>query len=129
MNSTKRPQAGAGNEAAGEPKTWEKLPAIEGKHGGCLNCGPRPSYFPAEGLIAVGFGYAALHRDGEPVYTESDTSEHDATYMTGAQAEALAASDPDHDWRIVLEGPLSGRTYQRHAAGQWALVNQHMGFV
>jgi hypothetical protein len=42
--------------------TWEKLPAIEGKHGGCLNCGPRPSYFPAEGQIAVGFGYAAVQR-------------------------------------------------------------------
>lgn len=108
-----------------EAKTWEKLPAIEGKHGGCLNCGPRPSYFPAEGQIAVGFGYAALHRDGEPVYIESS----DDANMTGAQAEAMAAADPDHDWRIVLEGPLSGRVYQRHEAGQWALVQQNMGFA
>jgi len=105
--------------------TWEKLPAIEAKHGGCLNCGPRPSHFPSDGLIAVGFGYAALHRDGEPVYTEPSGDD----YMTGAQAEAMAAADPDHDWRIVLQGPLSGRTYQRHDAGQWALVEQDMGFA
>ncbi len=109
--------------------TWAKLPAIEGKHGGCLNCGPRPSYFPADWIIAVGFGYAALHRDGEPVYTEPNEAENDDAYMTGAHAEAMATADPDHDWRIVMEAPLSGRTYQRHDAGQWALVEQNMGFA
>lgn len=30
--------------------TWKKEPAIEGKHGGCLNCGPRPSFFPPGGV-------------------------------------------------------------------------------
>jgi hypothetical protein len=108
--------------------TWAKLPAIEGKHGGCLTCGPRPSYFPADGIIAVGFGYAGLTRDGHEVWSETGATEDDE-YMTGAGAEELAAADPDHDWRIVLEGPLSGRTYQRHDAGQWALVKQNTGFA
>ena len=112
-----------------EATTWAKLPAIEGKHGGCLNCGPRPSYFPADGIIAVGFGYAALYRDGEPVYTEPNEAENDDAYMTGAQAEAMAAADPDHDWRIVLVSQLSGRTYQRHGPNEWALVEQNMGFA
>ena len=111
-----------------ETTTWEKLPAIEGKHGGCLNCGPRPSYFPADGIIAVGFGYAGLTRDGHEVWGETEATE-EADYMTGAKAEEMAAADPDHDWRIVLEGPLSGRTYQRHGAEQWALVEQNMGFA
>lgn len=105
--------------------TWTKLPAIEGKLGGCLNCGPRPSFFPADGVIAVGFGYAGLHCDGKMVYAEEEGKGE----MTGAQAEALAAADPDHDWQIVLEGPMSGRTYQRHAAGEWALVEQNPGFA
>ena len=109
--------------------TWEKLPAIEGKHGGCLNCGPRPSYFPADGIIAVGFGYAGVLRDGNSVYDEPRDAKSDDEYMTGAQAEALAAADPDHDWRIVLEGPLSGRTYQRHGPNEWALIEQNMGFA
>ena len=101
--------------------TWTKLPAIEGKFGGCLCCGVRASFFPPDGVIAVGFGYAGLHRDGEP--TEDDA------YMTGKIAEERAAADPDHDWRILLEGPLSGRTYQRHGPGHWALVEQNMGFA
>ena len=109
--------------------TWQKMPAIRGTFGGCLNCGPRPSHFPAGGLIAVGFGYAALERDGEPVYTEPANAKSGADYMTGAQAEAIAAADPDHDWRIVLDAPLSDRVYQRHGAGEWALIEQGTGFA
>jgi hypothetical protein len=78
--------------------------------------------------IAVGFGMAALTRDGSLVWEEhSDESWDDL--MTGAQAEELAAADPDHDWQITLQGPLSGRTYQRHAPGQWALIEQNPGFA
>lgn len=105
--------------------TWTKLPAIEGTHGGCLNCGVRPSYFPADGVIAVGFGAAVLLCDRHTVYAEEQGEE----YMTGAQAEELASRDPDHDWRIVLEAPLSSRTYQRHGPGEWALIEQGMGFA
>ena len=83
---------------------------------------PATSLFPANGRIAVGFGYAAL-RDGEPV-TEQDWSDDDEPEPNDRsdEAEEMAAADPDpdHDWRIVLYGPLSGRTYQRHRTG-------HMG--
>lgn len=109
--------------------TWEKLPAIEGKHGGCLNCGVRPSFFPVDGIIAVGFGYAALHCDNKAVWVEPNEAKSDDEYLTGAQAEEMAAKDPEHDWRIVLEGPLSGRTYQRHGENEWALVEQNLGFA
>lgn len=111
-----------------QAQSWTKLPAIEGKFGGCLNCGVRPSFFPADGEIGVGFGYAALQKNSAVVWSEDEVWES-GKYMTGAEAEALAAQDPDHDWRIVLEGPLSGRTYQRHAPGEWALVEQNPGFA
>ena len=107
---------------------WIKLPPIATHYGGCLNCGPRPALFPPDGVIAVGFGYAALHKDGEPVWSEPNGVTDDEL-MTGADAEALAAQDPDHDWRIVLHGPLSGRAYQRHGPGQWMLVEKDEGFA
>lgn len=107
---------------------WTKLPPIEAHYGGCLNCGPRPAQFPLEGVIAVGFGYAALHKDWAPVWSE-DEAVSDNSMMTGADAEALAAQDPDHDWRIVLHGPLSGRTYQRHGLGKWMLAEKNDGFA
>ena len=107
---------------------WTKLPPIEAHYGGCLNCSQRPATFPPEGVIAVGFGYAALHKDGKPVWSELNDVTDDEL-MTGADAEALAAQDPDHDWRIVLHGPLSGRTYQRHEPGKWMLVEKNEGFA
>lgn len=107
---------------------WKRLPAIEGRHGGCLNCGVRPSFFPADAVIAVGFGYAALHKDGEEVWAEPVDCD-DENLLSGAQAEQMALADPEHDWRIVMESPLSGRTYQRHGPGSWALVEQNRGFA
>ena len=53
----------------------------------------------------------------------------DDELMTCADAEMLAAKDPNHDWRIVLHGPLSGRTYQRHGPGRWMLVEKSEGFA
>jgi len=106
----------------------EKHEAIKGKHGGCLNCGPRPDVFAPDMRIGVGFGMASLTRDGAPVFVEESGMEWDQL-MTGAQAEALASADPDHDWQITLEGPLSGRTYQRHGPGLWALIEQNQGFA
>ena len=108
---------------------WTKLPPIEAHYGGCLNCGPRPAQFPLEGVIAVGFGYAALHKDGAPVWSEDEAVSDNSSMMTGAEAEALAAQDPDHDWRIVLHAPLSGRTYQRHGPGERVLVEMKQGFA
>lgn len=104
---------------------WTKQPAIQGTVGGCLICGPRPSVFPPDGVIAVGFGSAALTRDGEVIYDEAEAENE--KYMTGAEAEQIAAADPDHDWQISLYGPLSGRTYQRHGPGEWALIEQNRG--
>lgn len=106
---------------------WVKMPAIEGKHGGCLNCGPRPSFFTPTMRIAVGFGVAKLERDGETVWTESGEDFDEC--MSGEQAEAIASADPDHDWRIVLDAPLSNRTHQRHGPGEWVLIEQGMGFA
>jgi hypothetical protein len=48
---------------------------------------------------------------------------------TTAQAEKVAKADPDHDWRIVLYGPLHGEVYQRHAPGEWVLVEKNKGFA
>lgn len=107
---------------------WQEQPPITGSHSGCLNCGPHPDVFPPDGVIAVGFGMAALTKDGHHVWSESP--EHDfIECMTGEFAEWLASYDPDHDWRIVLVAPLSERTYQRHRDGQWYLIEKGRGFA
>ncbi len=109
------------------PYSW-KLPAIEGGRHPCLCCGVISSTFDPESVIAVGFGGASLSCNGAEVYNEQQVENEQ--YMTGAEAEAMAAKhDPDNDWRITLYGPLWGGTYQRHAPGQWVMIEKNEGFA
>lgn len=102
------------------------LPVIEGGHFcGCLSCGPMKTQLCRDNLIAVGFGSAHLSRDGEIVLDENDSGE----FHTVGEAEDLAAADPDHDWRIVLNGPMRGSTYQRQGEMAWLLVAKNQGFA
>lgn len=105
------------------------MPAIEGgQPSPCLCCGPTLGQLCKESRIAVGFGCAALTKDGEYVWSESPDMEWDDC-MTVEQAEELAAADPNHDWRILLHGPLRGRVYQRHGEMQWMLIEKNQGFA
>ena len=106
--------------------SFEKQPVIEGGHFcGCLNCGPMKTQLCRENIIGVGFGSAFLSRDGEVVLDENDSDD----FHTVGEAEDLAAADPDHDWRIVLHGPLRGSTYQRQGEMAWLLIEKNEGFA
>lgn len=106
---------------------YEPLKAIEGGMGGCMCCGYQHSIFPMEAVIAVGFGCAQVTKDGAPVYDETDAD--DMNFMTGEGAEALAAADPKHDWRIHMVAPLSERHYQRQGEKHWVLYERGQGFA
>ncbi len=82
-------------------------------------------YLPLESVIGVGLGYAALTRDGIPVY-EQDEHEFD-DLMTVGQAEGLARLDPGRDWRIHLVGLLDDRHYRRIGVGRWRLYRRGYG--
>ena len=107
---------------------WEKLTPIEAGSGGCAHCGYQHSVLPMESIIAVGFGDAALTKDGVDVFCERSNMT-DEEIMTVAQAEEMAKADPDHDWRIHLIAPLSERHYQRQGDNQWVLYEKGQGFA
>ncbi len=106
---------------------FEKLPPLQGGMIGCLNCGYKPSLAGMDMRIAVGFGDAVLFKDGETVWSEDGKEWDDC--MTVAQAEELAAAEPDHDWRVLLVAPLSEVEYQRQGEKQWVLVRKGLGFA
>jgi hypothetical protein len=88
------------------------------------------SQIHATSRISVGVGDAKLTKDGETIWEEDKTSDYSYDdCMSVAEAEELAKADPDHDWRIVIYGALSGRTYQRHGDMQWVLVEKNLGFA
>jgi len=82
-------------------------------------------HLPLDSVIGVGYGYAALTRDGEPVFEENGQEFHQL--MTVAEAEKIAAQDPPHDWKIHLVALLEDRHYQRTGRGCWELVRRGYG--
>ena len=106
--------------------SFEKLKPIDGSSGGCLNCGQQHQIIPMQSIIAVGFGYAGVTKNGEDIYEEPDDEEK----MWSVQdAENLAKQDADNDWRIHLIAPLSERHYQRQGDNEWVLYAKGMGFA
>lgn len=104
-------------------------------------CTPLDEFAPDD-IIGVGFGGALLRRDGEVVvdgerYANCAAKIHDLSaglvsppeFLTGADAERLAAADPDHVWEIHLDAPLWERKYRRQPGGRWLCVHKGRGFA
>lgn len=88
-------------------------------------CADGEDLLPLDAVLGVGIGYAALTRDGAPMYEQDDT-EFDSL-MTVAEAEAMASRAAGHDWRIHLVGLLEDRHYRREGPGRWTLYKRGYG--
>jgi hypothetical protein len=80
---------------------------------------------PLDAQIAVGPGYAALTRDGVPVY-EADCFALEQAWSV-RDAERLATADPGRDWRIHLVALRDERHYCRQGEGRWLLYARGYG--
>jgi hypothetical protein len=83
------------------------------------------SFLDPDALVAVGVGYAAVTRDGVPIY-EADCGELEDA-ISVRDAEAMAAAEPGRDWRIHLVGPLDERHYRRGVDGRWTIYSRGYG--
>lgn len=111
------------------PTQWTRMTALEGAPNPCLQCPPIRPILAMDRVIAVGLGSAGVTRDGTWLYDESEAMHREEDFWTVAMAERLATKDPEHDWRIVMHGPLHGETYQRHGPQAWVLVEKNEGFA
>jgi len=110
-----------------------KLPKVKAGdlHIGCATCSSVPGSRIADmGMsICVGFGSAYVTRDAALVYDGESELRRDIEPKTLADIEAMAAQDPDSDWRVVMCGPLHGETYQRQGRSRWVMVDSNQGFA
>jgi hypothetical protein len=107
--------------------TWKLLDPVTPKPNPCANCPDPTALLSMKRRIGVGFGRAGVSRDGVDIWAENGQDWEEL--LTVAEAEALAAADPDHDWRIELRGPLHGECYQRQGAKSWVCVDTDEGFA
>ena len=80
--------------------------------------------------ICVGFGEATLRKDGRIEIDGDHANWHEqGMKFTVAEAEAIAALDHDHDWRIIIDVPLHGEIYQRQGPKLWVCIESNEGFA
>ena len=105
-----------------------KLKTLPGRNNPCLCCPPILPTLKMNWRIAVGFGYAAVECGSKVIWSESWNMEWSELW-TVQKAENLARKRKKGDWRIVLDGPMHGETYQRQGRNRWVLVKSNNGFA
>lgn len=98
-------------------------------HQGCLSCPPVLEIANMDMGIAVGFGSADVLCDGKTFFDGEAYYEKHGKVVTLKEIEHKAAKDPGHDWRVILNGPLRSREYQRQGKDKWALIDSGPGFA
>lgn len=106
---------------------WLVPPLEGGVSNGCLNCPSRPNMLPLDAMLGVGFGQCFVSKGDESVWFED--SNDDAELPLLERFEAMAAADPDHDWRAVFDAPMWSGTWQRQGEGTWLLIERGEGFA
>ena len=103
-------------------------PPVEGAMT-CLNCGPHATLLPLDAFLHPGFGAWEVSCSDGRVKVYPENGAEDARLR--AVDEFAAALDPEceKNWLLRIDGPLWGGTYQRHAQGHLALVEQNDGFA
>jgi hypothetical protein len=89
-------------------------------------------------IVAVGFGYARVTRDGVEVL-DGERAADRGRYVTVRDAERLACRTARtrrrqhqrraHDWRITITGALWEAEWQRQRPGKWVCVRAGDGFA
>ncbi len=81
--------------------------------------------------IIVGFGTAQLLCDDEVIYDENQVKDPEdwSDYMTVAQAELLAMNSPSKSWKIIMNSPLYGGTWEWKSKENWVLIEKNEGFA
>ena len=103
-------------------------------------CGGKPKgNFDLSRFICIGFGIATVTKNGVSVYDEMTTerewsakhprSKKCPPFWNGKRAEREARKDPNHDWQIMIHGPMSGGTWKRVKPNLWELIESNGGFA
>lgn len=93
-----------------------------------VNSNEADKVLPMTTELYNGFGGWQITKNRESYFTEEPNMEFDEC-KTLAQIELEVKSDPDHDWKAVLDLPLRSAVYQRRGEDEWVLIETGMGFA
>lgn len=95
--------------------------------GGCLCCPGTDEHLDMDTVLYQGFGGYHVEKDGE-IYYWADSDLEWEQYKTLADIEKEAKRTPGSVWRVILNNPLRGATWERKR-GVWHLKDHNNGFA
>ena len=93
-----------------------------------MQCPGTHTLLEMDTVLYQGFGGYHVEKNGE-IYYFPDSDLEWNEYKTLYDIEVDALKDPEADWRVILNNPLRGGTWQRHDIEQWVLIESNMGFA
>ena len=98
-----------------------------GRLGGCPTCPSTLDILEMDTVLYQGFGGYHVEKDGVIFYhPDSDLKWED--YKTLADIEKIAKTTTKSKWKVILNNPLRGATWERYG-GKWRIIEHNNGFA
>jgi hypothetical protein len=95
----------------------------------CAHCPQTEEKLDPQTIFYYGFGGYHVEKDGKLFYRGNVESENPDDWKTLAEIELLAKESPDAHWKVILNNPLRGATWERALNGDWILTETNNGFA
>ena len=94
-----------------------------------FTCPPSIDIIADMDMLIIAWGEAKVTCDEKTVYDQPLDAQSWDEYWTVKDAEDVAKKEPHRVWKIIINGALQGKTYQRMSACKWLLVDENDGFA
>lgn len=95
--------------------------------GTCPCCPQTEDILPMDTVLYQGFGGYHVEKDSKTFYWGDSNLEWEE-YKTLADIEKEAKKSPRSEWRVILNNPLRGATWERKK-DSWVLIETNIGFA
>jgi hypothetical protein len=110
----------------------KKQNKIENVHrGGCPCCPRTEDTLQPETVLYNGFGGYHVERNGEIFYcggVNENWTEYKTLWQIEEEIQKIENGDSDV-WKVILNNPLRGATWERKEKDIWVLTETNLGFA
>ena len=96
--------------------------------GGCPSCPGNEDILTMDAVLYMGFGGYRVMK-GAKLFYMGDSDLEWEKYKTLKDIEKSAKKEPNAKWKVILDNPLRGATWQRNKNGEWILKETNLGFA
>ncbi len=96
--------------------------------GGRFNCPGTEDVLQMDTVLYNGFGGYRVTKN-HCLFYQGDAGGDFLSFLTLQQIEAEASKTPEDTWKVILDNPLRGATWERRIDGNWVLIETNQGFA